>query len=505
LRFVVAGCSGEIHTFLTARSTFRPLYEKDILNSSRGTRTSIGGFIDAAEKAGVELIPTVYSSVGAAPTPTRESYEVVKSGVLKGIAAAGKIDGALLALHGALVVEGMLNGAESDFVGAVRNAVGPDVPIMCTADPHGNVSESWVKQADAIFGFNSIPHVDAYERGVEATEILIKTVRGVVRPVMAVKKPGILTPTGVQLVNYRGERGPLPKVFKHAFEWEKKKGIINVNVFCGFDRADHENVGASIVVVADKDTELAKKAAEDVAKVFWDVREEFWLDFKPPKEAVRMAVETNDGPVILHDGEDDPEGGATADGTEILRTMMEMGVENAAIWLHDREAVTKAIEAGVGNLVTVKVGGKLVWREDKKHAEPVQVKGRVKVLSDGVFTLKGPMSTGSLANMGTTAVIDVNGISVVVTEARDAPIPDPTLYRSVGVEPTDKKIVVIKQKHHWRAAYEPIAKRIISVHCPTDYSVSTYASIDPLTGKPSWPYKKVKRPIWPLDRDAEMW
>jgi microcystin degradation protein MlrC len=505
MRIIVGGCSGEIHTFLTARIDFQPVYANDIMEHFRGTRTPIGGFIDVAEKTGIELVPTVYASVGASPLPTKSSYELVKNETLKRIESAGEIDGVLLALHGALVVEDIEDNAEGDFVAAVRKEVGPDVPIMCTADPHGNVTDTWVDKANAIFACNAIPHIDGYERGREAAETIVNTLRKRIQPVMAVKRPGILTPTGLQLANYPYEKGPLPRIFKRAFTWEKKKGVINVNVFCGFDRADTSNTGASIVVVTDNDRELAKNAAADVAKTFWRLKEEFWLDPKLPQEAVKMAMQSKGQPVVLHDGEDDPGGSGTGDGTEILKTMIEMEVKNAAIWIDDAEAVAKSIEAGVGNTVTMKVGGKLVWREDRKHAQPVEITGRVKVISDGTLILKGPMSTGVKANMGKTAVIDIDGIDLVITESRQAPTPDPQLYRSVGVEPTDKKIVVVKQKHHWRAAYEPIAKKIISVHCPEDYSVSTYGAIDRLTRKPSWPYQKVRRPIWPLDKNTKMW
>jgi microcystin degradation protein MlrC len=114
------------------------------------------------------------------------------------------------------------------------------------------------------------------------------------------------------------------------------------------------------------------------------------------------------------------------------------------------------------------------------------------------------MSTGVKENMGKTVVLTINGIDVVITEHRRTPINDPELFRSVGIEPKDKKMIEIKQSHHWRAAYEPIAKKIISVECPTDYSVATNP-INPLTGESRWPYRHIRRPIWPWDKDAKMW
>jgi len=506
MRLLVGGCYGEVHSFLTARTTFRNLAGQEILDNYSGTRTPLGGFIDGAVEAGVELVPAIFSTVGASPLPTMESYELAKSEMLNHIESVGKIDGILLDLHGALTAEGMTVGVEGDYMEAIRKSVGPDMPIVSTADPHGNVSEAWVALADAIFCYDSTPHIDEYERGIEALENIVMVVRGEIHPVMALRKPGMLAPTGMHMANYAGMKPeyPMAKVWNEALAWEAIDGVINVNVFLGFFREDVDSTGASVVVVTDDDLGLAERAAEAVARVLWEVREDFWLDFKLPRDAVAMAMESEKGPVVLHNPEDDPSGGAPADGTEILRTLLEMGAKEAAVWLHDAEAVVHAIEAGVGNQVMMEVGGKLNWRFDGKHAKPVEITGTVKLISDGILTLKGPMATGTRCEMGQTVVIEANGVELVVTEKRSAPNFDPELYRSVGIEPTDKKIIAIKQTHHWRAAYEPIVREIISVTCPNDYGVGS-GPVNYETGVPSWPYQNIQRPIWPLDKEYELW
>ncbi|MDA1330474.1 MAG: M81 family metallopeptidase [Chloroflexi bacterium] len=506
MRILVGGCYGEVHSFLTARATFRNYVGQEIIDSYRGTGTCLGGFIDAAERTGAELIPGVYSTVGASPMPTRESYDEAKQAMLEQIAAAGKIDGILLDLHGALTADGMAVGIEGDYVQAIREVVGPDIPIVSTADPHGNVSEAWVAGVNAIFCYDSTPHIDEYDRGVEAMENMVKIVHGEIRPVMALRKPGMQPPTGLHLANYPGMKPeyPMAKVWQEGFAWEAQEGVINVNIFIGFSREDVDSLGSGVVVVTNNDLPLAERAAEAIARVMWDVRDSFWLDLKSPQQAVEMAMAAVEGPVVLHNPEDDPAGGAPADGNELLKTLLERGAQNAAVWLHDAEAVREAIAAGVANSVTLKVGGKLNWRFDGKHAEPLEITGHVKALTDGKFTITGPVHTGAEADMGRTAVIQANGVDVVVCEKRVAAIIDPGVFRSVGIEPTRKKIIVVKQTHHWRAAYEPIVKRIISVTCPNDYGVGS-GPINRLTGEWSWPYKNMRRPLWPLDQDAQIW
>jgi microcystin degradation protein MlrC len=192
--------------------------------------------------------------------------------------------------------------------------------------------------------------------------------------------------------------------------------------------------------------------------------------------------------------EDAPSGGGTGDGTQLLRTMVEQGVDSGAIWMSDSDVVEEVDSTDVGERITLSVGGKRDWRTDGKHAEPTEISGRLRAITDGEWTIRGPSGTGTRVEMGRTILVDVDGVAAVISARRIDP-KDPELFRSVGVEPTRRQIVVVKSKHHWRAAWEPEIADSLVVRCPEDHSLSTI-------GVPQWDYDNVVRPIWPLD-DAE--
>ena len=275
------------------------------------------------------------------------------------------------------------------------------------------------------------------------------------------------------------------KIFERAYKIERDPLVVNVNVAGGFPFMDTEEAGFSIVVITNNDRELAEKYAQQLSDFAWSVRREFLKPLTPVPEAVKRAMEAKEGPVILADVADNPGGGGSGDGTVVLKTLLDMGARNVGFALiKDPEAVDKAIKAGVGGMVTMMIGGKT----DKFHGPPVKITGRVRTITDGVFIHKGPMSTGSKGEVGRSVVLAVNGVELIVSELKMAPN-DPEIFRRHGIEPTEKRILVVKSRGHFRAGYEPFAKEIIEVDAPGVASPNLK----------QFPYKHVRRPIFPLD------
>jgi len=206
------------------------------------------------------------------------------------------------------------------------------------------------------------------------------------------------------------------------------------------------------------------------------------------ERALDMALAEPEGPIVLTDQADNPGGGPPQDGTLALKAMLDRGVTNACLAvMRDPEAVAKAMEAGVGNTVTMEIGGKTEpWVGD-----PLEVTGTVKRTSDGKYVSRGPMGYGRERNMGRTAVLDINGIDVILTE-RSQQATSLELYRSLGLEPTEYKILLVKSCVHYRAAHEPIAKKIIELDLPGWHGTRLAA----------FPWKKLKRPVFPIDIEA---
>jgi microcystin degradation protein MlrC len=473
--------SHETNTFSTVKTTlsdFRPMYGQEIVETLKGTRSGIGGYIDVFDREGVEYIPTIAAGATPAGELRNTDFWNIVNYIKDAIRQAGKIDGVLLALHGAMVAEGAPE-AEGTLLREVKEIVG-DTPVIVTLDLHGLISGSLIDNCDAVFGYDTNPHIDMYERGVEAAETLVKTMKGEIKPTVAHRKLPMLPPT----INQRTTEGPMVKLLETARQMETKPGVLNVCLFPAFPYADVQRAGSAVVVVTNNDPELAQELADILGEEMWSLRNEFLKSLTPIAEAVSTAINAPEGPIVLADVADNPGGGAPGDGTEILRELLRQDATNTGFaCIKDPEAVQKAIEIGVKSTLTMKIGAKT----DDFHGEPLEVTGTVRTITDGRFIHKA-MAVGVPADVGRTAVIDVNGIEIILTERSHAPN-DPEIYRRNGIEPTDKKILVLKSRGHFRAAYEPFSKQIIEVDAPG----LTTPNLEWFT------YHNIPRPMWPFD------
>ncbi len=486
MRFFIAMFSHETNTFSTIPTDRRQFEARDLryggelLEAYRGTGTCLGGMIDAAGARGVTLVPSLAAAASPAGRVTADFYALTKERLVADLRAAGALDGVLLDLHGAMVPESTEDG-EGELLGAVREAVGPSVPVAVTLDFHANVTHDMVRHATLLHGYKTYPHVDMDARGREATERLLDLAAGRIRPTVAWRQPPLLPPIAGQLT----ARGPMRRLYDLAAEMERDPKVVTISIFAGFPLADIKDAGFSIYVATDNDQALADRLADRLAATAWEHRREFLHTALPVGEAVARALATAGRPVILADIADNTGGGAGGDTTEILRELLRVGARQttvACIW--DAEAVQACVEAGVGATVTVRVGG----RVDPSHGAPVPVTGRVRTLSDGRFIHKGPMFRGLEGRLGPTAVLDVNDLKIILISLRWQTL-DPEMLRFVGIEPTAERILVVKSSIHYRAAFEPLAHTLIEVDAP-GLSSSNLARFT---------FKHVRRPIYPLD------
>ncbi len=478
--------SHETNMFSPIRTDMRHFCERslargrEVSESFAGTRTPLGGFIHYAGENDWDLYPTISASAVPSGLVARDAYDEIMIGLLDGIKQAGEIDGVLLALHGAMVVEGVPD-AEGDILAQVRQLVGPGIPIATTLDYHANVTDLMVETADGLFGYNTYPHVDGWERGVEAAAFVADLLDGRIEPVSVLSR----LPLAPGVVPARTGWGPIKKLMEKALAHEAEPGVVNVSVYGGFVYSDIPEAGMSFVVTTDGDADRAGEIARELVDTAWEIRHEFKSEMMTPEKAVAFAIAEPRGPVVLADVADNTGGGASGDGTEILRALLEQGAKDAVvITMPDPEAVALAYSAGVGGMFDGLVGGKI----DDRHGAPVPVKGKVRLLSDGGFVHHGPMATGVKASMGRTAVVEAGGVEIILTERRFQPV-DPEAARSVGIDPARRKIVVLKSSVHYRASYEPIAATIVEVDGPgiSSPNLSRFS------------FKNIRRPVFPLD------
>ncbi len=485
---LATGCIGhETNTFSSVPTTIDSFAPKmvggHILTNFRETGTIVGGIIDASEELNVELVPLLWTFATPSGTVNQSAYDRLKLEFLDLLTKAGDIDGVVLDLHGAMVTE-EIEDAEADLIRSVREVVGTR-PIVVTFDLHANITPETVKYADVIIGFDTYPHVDMYERGFEAVQVIHNMIEGRVDARMAYWQLPLLTSPPAQCTM----RLPMSGLLEKLHELESEEGVVTATLSMGFPFADIHHAGVSVLVTTDGNQQLAERKAQELGSYIWSMRDRFNLNLVSVEEAIRDANQTEGRPTVLAEASDNPGGGAPCDGTFILQAFIDADVKDAVIAIiSDPESVDLAIEAGVGNQVNLNVGGKT----DDMHGDPVPLRGRVKTISDGVFVHKGPMARGTIGEMGRTAVIKTGGVEIVLTRERCQPF-DAEVLRSVGIEPRDRKLIALKSAVHYRADYTPIAHKILEVDTPGVHSPNLTNFI----------YEKLRRPIYPLDVMSE--
>jgi microcystin degradation protein MlrC len=278
--------------------------------------------------------------------------------------------------------------------------------------------------------------------------------------------------------------GPYAEVVKSARQLRRRADILDASAFSVQPWLDIYDVGCSVLVVADADRDLAEHEADRLADAFWARRRGFDVTLTPTQDAVGAALASERHPAILVDSADAPSSGAPGDSTVVLKALLDaQPTRDCCLTIVDPQAVETMVSAGVGQTVTLSVGA----TEAPALYAPVPLTGRVRLISDGDFVEKGP-GRGPILHRGRTVVLQVGHVYLEVME-RAVRHWDPELYRSVGLEPRDAQIVVVKSPAAFRAAYEPIAAEIVLLDATGVCS--------PLLR--SLPFRRVRRPLYPLD------
>lgn len=466
-----------------------------ILAHARGTNSAFGGFLTGAAAHDLDLVPLVSVWVTPSGVVTRDAFETVAGMLADGMraaSAASPLDGVLLALHGAMVTEASDDG-EGGLLALVREIVGPDVPVVATLDLHANISPRMVALADVLIGYDTYPHVDMAARAEEACAVLARLIRREIRPTSALRKPPML-PTSQNMTT---DREPMRALISHAHAIEADPRVVNVTVAGGFPPADVPDAGFGVLVTTAGDQALADRLADELAADAWSHREGFLGGVSSFGEAARaireLDAEPDAGPLVLVDIGDNPWTGGPGDSADLVRFLLAEGVTGAAVALvADRETVRACVAAGAGATLDVNLGGKT----DRRHGDPLPVRAYVRLIADGDYVNEGPMMAGLTVHLGPSVVlvcgaddaVPGSGVEVLVTSRAETPIAL-NVFRAHGIEPARRRVIGLKGKGHFRAAFAPIARHIVLVEGPG----ITGADLTRL------PFRKIRRPIWPLD------
>jgi microcystin degradation protein MlrC len=448
-------------TTLEEFAAFELLDGEAVAEQHSGTRSVIGGMLDADA---FEVVPVF--SAGAWPSGPADwaTLEELFGRLERELLAAGRLDGILLNLHGAMVCEGV-DDVELETVRLIRKVVG-GVPLAAVHDLHGNPSPELVDNCEVVIAYDTYPHVDMYERGAEAAALLAEMLDGRELRTVIGKVPLLSCP----LAQATAEP-PMRDLQAKALQIADEAGMRRISLLPGFPYSDVERAGFSVLVVhdADRRTDSQEVAAALCAEV--DARtEDFALARDNPATAVRKAIAAPQGPVLIADVADNIGGGSPGDGTAILAELFAQHADGAVVLMAEPDLAREAARVGEGSEVDTDVGAKT----DNLHGRSLRVRGQVRAVTDGRYRSGGTWMTGRQFCMGTTAVVDANGVVLVAMERATPPFHSEQLT-SVGIQAAEAKIIVVKGAVAWRAAYGEIAAEVIEVDtpgvCPLDPSV----------------------------------
>ena len=487
MRLLIAMMKHETNTFSPVPTRWERFADwglhqgEEVPQALAGTNTPIGAYIDLAREAGAEMVTPMAAEAMPSGPVAREAFERLVESIVTPV-ARGQVDAALLDLHGAMASETTPDG-EGTLLAELRR-VAPDLPIACTYDLHCNLTQAMVDNCTAAIGYKTYPHIDMAAVGRQVARILLRTLAGELEPVMAWGQAPLLA----QTLRMGHDDEPMKGLQAMTLEAEAK-GCLAATLFGGFPLADIPDAGLSAIVVTDGERALAESAKDRLLKAAWEARSDFIYRHEPLEQAVGRAKALSDGPVILLDHADNVGSGGTSDVMTVIREVRRQGLEDVAVGaVWDPAAVEQMQAAGVGATVTLQLGGRTDMPSIGLKGVPLEITGQVRIISDGRWVVRGPMYTGVEVSTGPTAVLESEGMKIVVTSRHHEPW-DLGIFTSVGIDPAATRYLLLKSRIHYRAGFAPLAKATITLD-GEGVTTSDNSRLD---------YCQVRRPIYPLD------
>jgi microcystin degradation protein MlrC len=449
-----------------------------------GKTGELGGFVDGCRQwqPDVELVGLARLACWPWGRVDREAWVWIQQTFAAALKQMGRVDGVLLALHGAMAAEG-----EDDVTGAllaqVRRMIGPDIPLVGTLDLHANITQAMMAHADILTGYHTSPHLDHYETGQRGVRGLRAMLEQQVRPTKIVRKLPMITPAET----HNSFTGPPAPLYRQLEAWERQPEVLSAGLYMAMPWLDCAELGWTVTLHVTENAAKWEKAAYGLGAECWALRETMsQVERVAPPEVVSTAMAVGGHPVVVGDGADATNSGSPGDSTVLLREFLRNQPipYGALTFLVDPEAVTTATRAGVGGNFDAFVGATFA----PEFSQPVRMKGTVEKLVDVRFELNGHGGKNMPISMGRGAVVRSGDVTVLFTEGT-GPGSSPQVYRAAGLEPKDFGIVVAKSPAGFRADYEPFASAILLADCPG-------------CATPNWhrlKFQKVNRPLWPLE------
>jgi microcystin degradation protein MlrC len=435
MRIAIAMIMQETHSFSPLSTGIKEFREsplvplltgQELLSSHRGTESEVDGFIRVCEEAEIEMVPLFTTFAVTSGPVTSEAYLWLKTMLTDQLRDAGRLDGVLIALHGAMAADGE-DDPEGDILRTIKGIVG-DIPVGCSLDLHCNLTKKMKDNAEILVSYET--HVDYSLTGERVARLLLRCIREGIRPHHYLRK--------------------LPMVLgsSHSMLAEKRQkeieddNVLTISILACNPWTDVVEFGPAVLVTAKAADERTQTMTDNLAAQYWENREDIAGRGADMDEAVAAAlanVPAPKGPVILVDGCDLTGGGGTGDDVTTLTKLIEAGGTDFAAIIYDPEAVDMAFELGEGSKGVFAIGGKFGWG----GVGPLRFEGSVEKLYEGDYTLRGTPYGGLRTPLGKTALVSAGSKQIVLTSKRLYP-QGSAVFEALDMDVSSKQAIVCK-------------------------------------------------------------
>ncbi len=469
MRIAAGGFLHETNTFVTRPTPWGDFTEGGpwpvmtqgaaIFETFEGLNLGISHFIARAQERGHEILPLAWSCAMPGGKVTDDAFERMCALLIEPLRDM-EIDAVYVELHGAMVTQSHDDG-EGEILRRVREVVGPDMPVLVSLDLHANVSPEFVDRADFVSSYRMYPHNDWGPTGGRCAEWLdrLMTWRASGAGGRALRQSPFLIPVPAGSTYLDTSKG----LYEELERIEAETGV-HLSLNMGFPPADIRDVGPSVTAYG-PDQATTDAAADRLFQALLDAEKLYAAHTPlPAGEAIAEAMSiarSASRPVVISDTQDNPGAGAPSNTTGMIAELLRQGAERAVVGIfHAPETAARAHALGVGGVIESLGGG-----GEGPGQEPVPGPWTVTALSDGQFRGTAPMLRTPVTQMGPTALLTKDGVSVLVVTLRQQPIHRET-FTHIGVDLDKTAIVVLKSSAHFRSGFQEIAEKVIIALSP---------------------------------------
>ena len=488
MKIAVAAFSIESNSFAHGQTTLDDFKKQiffvgeDITRDCAGPTVELAGAWDVFSKSGVEILPTLVATSSPRPPVTQDAFEKISAGIVNAI--TDDVDGVYLSLHGASYCQHD-DDPEGTLLEMVRKKIGPHKLISISLDLHAYYTKKMLAYADIATAYRTAPHIDLYETGARAAQLLVGALESKSKPKVFRAEAPMIT----SAERHDNTKGPFKELIDLCRKAETQPGVLTVSLLATQPWLDVSELGWKVIVTTTSADIDGQTIADEIARAAWDRREQFMETVAlSPSQALHEAV-TSKGLCAVSDLGDATNGGSPGDSTELLREALHSNDSGTFILsIADAQAAASAYATGVGKEVTLSLcdGG------SGEYNERTSITGTIEKIAKKKIQYTHPAAGGSFDDPGESALIKITTSALttyLVLHANPVRVIDPVIYELFDLDVREFSAVQAKSPNGFKVGFARVTSefRLANTQGPTSADLFTLT------------FNKRPKPLFPFD------